>query len=111
MFDKETRALLSRFYKSGCLSLKEVGAFTGADEEKSPSPYISSLKKCGYITSWESDNPINELNDKEWLGFKITIGGRACVEQWRRDGRNFWVPYLITTLIAISSLIVSIVRP
>ena len=38
-------------------------------------------------------------------GYEITLEGRAFVEQRRRDTRNFWVPYAITTAIALMSLI------
>ena len=40
--------------------------------------------------------------------FRISLKGRAYIEQRRRDTRYFVVPYVITTLIAVSSLLITI---
>lgn len=110
MFDRETYALLLDFYKNGQLKFDYLCSKTKHDEKASPSKYISALKRAGMISGWESDYTINDLNDRECLGFRITLAGRAYVEQKRRELLQFWVPYAITTFIAISSLIVAIVK-
>lgn len=111
MLDKRAYKLLSIFYKKGRLSFDEIQAETNVDERKSRSQYISALCSDRFIVSWETSESINDVGDHKQFGYEITYAGRAYVDQRRRDGRNFWVPYLITTLIAISSLIVSIVKP
>ena len=110
MLDKKAYSLLSVFYKKGKLSFDEIREKTNVDETKDRSQYISALCSEHFIASWGSSESINEVGDHKQFGYEITYAGRAYVDQRRRDGRNFWIPYLITTLVAISSLIVSIVK-
>lgn len=110
MLDKKAYSLLSTFYKKGKLSFDEIREKTNVDEKKERSQYISALCSERFIASWESSESINEVGDHKQFGYEITYAGRAYVDQRRRDGQNFWIPYLITTLVAISSLILSIVK-
>lgn len=110
MLDKKAYKLLSIFYRKGRLSFDEIQAETNGDEKGSRSQYISALCSERFIASWESSESINDVGDHKQFGYEITYAGRAYVDQRRRDGRNFWIPYLITTLVAVSSLIVSIIK-
>ena len=93
------------------MTFDEIQAETHEEERESSSLCVSALCSEKFISTWESSGSINDVGDHKQFGYEITYAGRAYVDQRRRDGRNFWVPYLITTLIAISSLIVSIVKP
>lgn len=110
MFDKKTYKLLTALYKKGQLSIDEINAITGEDEREHQTQYITSLLKAGYISEVNQIVPVNGINDYEAIGYKIEIAGKAYVEQRRRDGRNFWVPYAITTFIAVLSLVVSLMQ-
>lgn len=111
MLDKKAYKLLVLFYKKDRLTFDEIQAETHEEERESSSLCVSALCSGKFISTWESSESINDVGDHKQFGYEITYAGRAYVDQRRRDGRNFWVPYLITTLIAISSLIVSIVKP
>ena len=111
MLDKKACKLLDLFYKKDRLTFDEIQSETREEERESSSLCVSALCSEKFISTWESSGSINDVGDHKQFGYEITYAGRAYVDQRRRDGRNFWVPYLITTLIAISSLIVSIVKP
>ena len=111
MLDKKAYKLLVLFYKKDRLTFDEIQAETHEEERESSSLCVSALCSEKFISTWESSESINDVGDHKQFGYEITYAGRAYVDQRRRDGRNFWVPYLITTLIAISGLIVSIVKP
>lgn len=108
MIDNKTYKLLKKFYRKKELTLEEVSKATGTNEEKSPSKSISALSKNHFISTWQTNEIINDSGDRKWIGFRITLEGNAYVEQRRRDLRNFWVPYLITTFIAVLSLAASL---
>ena len=110
MFDKTTYKLLTALYKKGQLSLKEIDAITGKREEKKQSQYITALLIAKYISSVSQITEESEIKAEHTIGYKINIEGKAYVEQRRRDGRNFWVPYAITTFIAVLSLIVALMQ-
>lgn len=111
MLDKKAYKLLDLFYKKDRLTFDEIQSETHEEEGESSSLCVSALCSEKLISTWESSESINDVGDHKRFGYEITYAGRAYVDQRRRDGRNFWVPYLITTLIAVSSLIVSIVKP
>lgn len=108
MIDNRTYKLLKRLYRRGKLTLAEIGKLTGHDEKKNPSRNISALTEKGFISFWNGKQTINDLGDREWLGFEITLDGRAYIEQERRTKLNFWLPYTITTVIALLSLAASL---
>lgn len=91
MIDKRTYKLLKRLYRRERLTFAEVEKITGCGEK-----------------SQNGDKIIDDLGDREWIGFEITLDGRAYIEQERRTRMNFWIPYAITTAIALMSLIASL---
>lgn len=110
MFDKKTYKLLTALYKKGQLTIKEIDAITGEHEDVKQSPYITALLIAKYISVVTKISDENGVKDYKTVGYKIDIEGKAYVEQRRRDGRNFWVPYAITTFIAVLSLIVALIQ-
>lgn len=110
MFDKTTYKLLTALYKKGQLFLKEIDAITGEHEEKKQSQYITALLIANYISIVSKITAENGIKAEQTIGYKINIEGKAYVEQRRRDGRNFWVPYAITTFIAVLSLIIALMQ-
>ena len=92
------------------MTIDEINAITGEDERKHQSQHITSLLKAGYISEVNQIVVVNGINDYEAIGYKIEVAGKAYIEQRRRDGRNFWVPYAITTFIAVLSLVVSFMQ-
>lgn len=110
MFDKTTYKLLTALYKKGQLFLKEIDAITGEHEENGQSQYITALLIANYISIVSKITAENGIKAEQTIGYKINIEGKAYVEQRRRDGRNFWVPYAITTFIAVLSLIIALMQ-
>jgi len=108
VLENKTYKLLKKFYCKKKLTLQQIGKITGANEEELPSEYISELIKNHFISIWETKEIINDLGDRKWAGYSITLEGSAYVEHQRSEKRNFWVPYLITTAIALLSLITSL---
>lgn len=110
MFDKKTYKLLTALYKKEKISIEEIDAITGEHEDEKQSPYITALLIAKYISVVTEVSDENGVKDYKTVGYKIDIEGKAYVEQRRRDGRNFWVPYAITTFIAVLSLIVALMQ-
>ncbi len=108
MLDNRSYKLLKRFYRKKKLNFEQIQKITKHDESKTSSKYISSLTTSHFITYWNADEIINDVGDTKQEGYCITLDGEAYVEQRRRDRKMFWVPYLITTAIALLSLIASL---
>ena len=109
MLDKTANLLLKNLYEKDKMTIQEIEHITGTDEMKSTSPQLQLLSEEGFIFSWENKDVIHDEYDKKYLGYAITIQGRAYIEQQRQQKYQFWVPYLITTVIAASSLVVSLI--
>lgn len=108
--ENTTYKVLKLLYRKEQCKFDEIQAITGHEEGNTPSKYISALVTAGYIVNWDSDaEMLNETKYKP-LGYEITLTGRAYIEDCRRNVAQFWVPYLLTTFLAVLSLIVSIVQ-
>lgn len=107
MLEKKTYKILKCFYRKKRLSYKQIGIMTKCNEKTSQSEYISCLRKNHFIDSWESTDfiEVGGLKEHIELGLQITLDGSAYIEQRRRDACLFWVPYSITTFIALLSLL------
>ena len=108
VLDNCSYKLLKRFYRKKKLKFEHIQKITKHNESKTPSKYISSLTTSHFITYWDTDEIINNVGDMKQEGYCITLDGEAYVEQRRRDRKMFWVPYIITTAIALLSLITSL---
>lgn len=108
--EKITYRVLSRLYRTEKCGFEEIQQITGKNESISPSNYIAALMAAGYIRNWSSSEKMINDFDYKPLGYEITLDGRAYVENHRRNIAQFWIPYLLTTMIAVASLIVSIAQ-
>ena len=107
MLDKISYKALKFIYRKQNRTFDELAKITGEDESKKTSKYISSLLKHGFISFWDQGELVdfNGFKSRKTIGYQIALPGAAYVEQRRRDLRNFWVPYAITTFIALLSLL------
>lgn len=102
MLDKASYKILKNLYKQNNLTLRDVGEIDNDGKKVNPPKEIRSLNTAGFISA-----TTDEKDCSHKTGYEITPSGRAYVEQHRRNTWNFWIPYLITTLIALASLIIS----
>lgn len=110
MTDNKTYKLLKEIYKVGTMTQDEVNTFTGHKSLHTLSQAALFLMSDRLIEFLQQNSMKDENgNWKEDPGyFRITILGRAYVEQRRRDLFSFWVPYTITTVIALAGLFVAL---
>ena len=97
--DKDTYKLLKKLYKIDSANIKDL-----AEDENFQ--YLLEKKYFVYTNTFIRD----EYGDKESEGVKITIEGKSYVEQKRRNFWGFILPYAITTLIAIASLLAQFMK-
>lgn len=109
MLDKESRKVLKKLYRCEQLSIDEINSMTYTPEEYATNKHVSTLLRNGFIEKFQEDeqNPKNELKTKTTY-CKITLAGMAYIEGERRGFLNFWVPYIITTVVALAGLLVAI---
>lgn len=110
MTDKKTYKLLKKMYKAETMTQNEVTVFTKHSNPNTLNRITSFLltdKLIEYIQeSYEKDE---NGTYKEGAGYyRITILGRAYVEQRRRNLLSFLIPYSITTLIALAGLLLAL---
>lgn len=107
MIDRSSYRLLKKLYREKEMVAEDAWSFVGhKDGLARQCPQISALLSAKFIQG--VDRVVNADLMKASRYFSITIAGMAFVEQRRRDGRNFWVPYVITTILAIASLVVAL---
>ncbi len=106
MLDNTSYKLLKRFYKENRLSLEAVNAID-KNGNVSPPSKVEMLLKAGFVAYIFV---ISDIGENIPAALEITLDGRAYVENRRRNAAGFWLPYAITTLIALSSLIISAVE-
>lgn len=105
--EKVSYRLLKKLYRAESMTAEAVNAFTESKEEKKPNKYTTylSMDKLieSYVTGQESDGA-GGFSDgvTHW---RITLRGRDYIEQRRKDLFMFWIPYAITTVLAIAALI------
>ena len=108
MLDSKTYELLVKIYSKGQLPVDDICTVTGENAADRSNRHVACLLTRGFIEALEESCKVDGVPDSKLLGYKITLSGCAYVEQRRRDLRNFWIPYVITTLIALLSLVVAI---
>lgn len=108
MFDKKTIVLLRAFYKADRLTNEEVQKISGDTSRNGHDQHIQALFVAKAIDYWSEQIEVDGLKDFKNVGYKITLEGRAYIENQKRNTLNFWVPYTLTTLLAVASLICSI---
>lgn len=98
--------LLNRFYRSSSLTSAQVGSLAN---QKKPGEIEKRLRQLQQLKLIE---PIHGEPDQDGyakiLGYRITLDGMAYVEEHRRAIWMFWLPYSITTGIALAALLLSL---
>lgn len=103
--EKKMYRLLVRFYKSDGLTNHQI-----LELEKSSNPgeiasRMAGLEQMKFIQAYYSEP--DQDGYAPALGYQITLDGMAYVEERRRTLLMFWVPYAITTAIAIVALVLA----
>lgn len=108
--DKVSLKILKILYRQERCTYREISKVTGHDEDETPSRNISFLRSQGLISLWYNGELIEEngIKDEKPVGYEIKLAGIAYIQDRNRNLMNFWVPYAITTFIAILSLIASL---
>lgn len=104
--EKTAYRLLKALYKKD-MTRGEADSFVGIKDDHILNRYTSFLAKEGLIDFYSIGESISEngtVHDgvQYW---RITILGSGYIEQRRKDLLMFWVPYAITTAIAVAALI------
>jgi hypothetical protein len=96
--DKDTYKLLKWFYSNKVISVHSV-----IQDER-----LHYLMKNNFVEN-NSCNTQDEYGEPIYDSYKITITGNAYVEQKRHNFWGFILPYAITTLLAVASIIAQLV--
>lgn len=107
MIDKTSYRLLKTINKEHRISYQRANGITKQVNDKLPNDYVSALKSYDFIkiiTTGTIPDGEGGYYDAP-LQIEITLKGIAYIQERRRSGVQFWVPYLITTLIALLSLV------
>lgn len=104
--EKVTYKLLKHLYRVESIKKCEVDPFTGHDPKKGENLYTAYLRKAGYI---EPRTVGEKVENGEFISgvefWDITLDGRDYIEKRRKDFWMFWLPYGITTIIALAALL------
>lgn len=104
--EKTTWKLLKHLYHVGSMEKSAIDHFTGHDPKKEANPYTAYLRKAGYI---EPRTVGGKVENGELISgvefWDITLDGRDYIEKRRKDFWMFWLPYGITTIIALAALL------
>ena len=107
MIEKKSYALLKELYKHEYMNAEDVAKITGtkAGLFDCYTDYLYKENLVAYGSS-EEKVPDGEGGFVDSIGsYRITLQGRAYVETHRRNTWGFWLPYGITTGIAVVNLI------
>lgn len=108
--DKISLKVLKLLYRRERCTYVEISKITGHDEAETPSKNISFLYSKKFILNWYSGEliDINGIKEDKAIGYEINLDGIAYIQERNRSLLNFWVPYAITTFIALLSLVASL---
>lgn len=107
MLDKKSYKLLKKLCKVDFLTYQEIDNLLGTNTPSSQlNPYSQNLlrQKLAEVHS----SGIDENGDYINVGFERTLKGEAYVWEQQKKFWNFLLPYTITTLIALLSLVTTI---
>lgn len=101
--DKISYKLLKQLYKAD-LTAASIAALTEADTSK-PNPYIRALASEGLVSVYSVGDTATGADFADGVEYwTITLKGRAYIEGRRKELLSFWLPYAITTTIAVAAL-------
>lgn len=104
--EKTALKLLKALYRVDDMKKCDIDQCTSHDPEEGENPYLAYLRKIGFI---ESRTVGDKIEGKEIIRgvelWSITLEGRGFIEARRKDFFMFWLPYGITTIIALAALL------
>lgn len=105
MLDRTSYTLLKKFYKYQFLSHDDINKYckTNTNWENDANIFISNLSAYQFVQLNQSY--IDNDGEAIYNGYRITLLGMAYVENKRSQFWGFAIPYAITSLIALLSLI------
>lgn len=107
MVDKKSYKLLKKLCKVDSLTYQEIDNLLGTNTPSSQlNPYSQNLLRQKLVDV--HSNGIDENGDYINVGFERTLNGEAYVWEQQKKFWNFLLPYTITTLIALLSLVTTI---
>ena len=113
MLDNKTYRILKKLYSRKSIPADEVYKMLGYEKQNCIPPELCVLcSETKYAKRIEAGGKADGSGG--WIGgapyYSITPTGRAYVEETKRTRMNMWVPYAITTFVALLSLAVSIMQ-
>lgn len=93
------------------MTLQAINELTEYKPNNNANPYLSYLQEERLIHSFSEGKEIDKtgLIDDGITYYQINLRGRDYIENHRRAIWNFWLPYGITTALALGSLIATFV--
>ena len=104
--EKKMYRLLVQFYKADGLTNQQINELAQADKPGEVEYRTARLEKMKFIQAYFSEP--DQDGYAQTLGYQITLDGMAYVEEHRRTLLMFWIPYAITTGIAIAALVLAV---
>ncbi len=107
--EKVSYKLLKKLYQKDKMTLDEIKAETKYDGEPKYDPHISYLLEEHLISSFSEGEKFDSgkiIDGTQY--YRITLRGRDYIENVGREKRNFWVPYAITTILALISVVATL---
>jgi len=103
--EKKMYRLLVRFYRADGLTNHQIGELERSDKPGEVTCRIARLERMKLIQAYYSDPDRDGYASA--LGYQITLDGMSYIEEHRRTLLMFWIPYAITTGIAIAALVLA----
>lgn len=104
--EKKMYRLLVQFYKADGLTNHQINELAQADKLGEVGYRTARLEKMKFIQAYYAEPDRDGYSPVQ--GYQITLDGMAYVEEHRRTLLMFWIPYTITTGIAIAALVLAV---
>lgn len=110
--EKTAYKILKKLYNSESISMDKINQLTKKDDSKpiepnQPNKYVTYLKMDKMVTIFDeggtADGAGGSVDATEFV--RITLAGRDYIEKQREELFMFWIPYAITTAIAVAALL------
>ena len=103
--EKTAYKILKKLYNSESISIDEINQLTKKDDSKpiepnQPNKYVTYLKMDEMVTIFDAGGSVDAT---EFV--RITLAGRDYIEKQWKELFMFWIPYAITTAIAVAALL------
>lgn len=103
--EKITYKLLKQLYRVDRLDAEQIKKIVSCEGDVSADPHVIYLRKAKFVDviveGGKIDRNTMDSGTQFWC---ISIEGRDYIENRRREFCMFWIPYLITTIIAAAAL-------